>query len=69
MQNLNSFTDGAVLPTMLEGTNVTIATETVNRTLTVMVNSYGADTTIVTPAAYACNVSDTCCYCDPTVLS
>ena len=57
LQTLGSFVDGSVLPTFLEGTNVTIATETVNGTETVMVDSYGADTTIVTPAAYACNVS------------
>lgn len=31
----------------------------VNQTMTVMVNSYGADTTVVTPAAYACDVSST----------
>ena len=57
LQNLGSFTDGSVLPTFLEGTNVTIATETVNGTETVMVDSYGAETTIVTPAAFACDVS------------
>ena len=45
------------LYTDLSGANLTISTETVNNTETVTVISYGSEATIVTPAAYACNVS------------
>lgn len=46
-----------VLPTMLAGTNLTIITDEINGTEYVTVESFGSETTIVTPAAFACNVS------------
>ncbi len=46
-----------VLPTMLAGTNLTIITDEINGTEYITVESFGSETTIVTPAAFACNVS------------
>ena len=49
--------DSEVLPTMLENSNVTIMVDEVNNTEIVTVISYASEATVVTPAAYACNVS------------
>jgi len=46
-----------VLPTMLAGTNLTIITDEINGTEYITVESFSSETTIVTPAAFACNVS------------
>ena len=46
-----------VLPTMLAGTNLTIITDEVNGTEYITVESFGSETIVVTPAAFACNVS------------
>ncbi|KAL0044485.1 hypothetical protein WJX82_009190 [Trebouxia sp. C0006] len=52
----SSFTDNMVLPTMLAGTNLTIITDEINGTEYITVESFGSETTIVTPAAFACNL-------------
>lgn len=46
-----------ILPTMLAGNNLTIVTDEINGTEYITVESFGSETTIVTPAAFACNVS------------
>lgn len=46
-----------VLPTLLDSANLTIMADEVNSTEVVTVVSYGSEATVVTPAAYACNVS------------
>ncbi|KAL0035348.1 hypothetical protein WJX77_002103 [Trebouxia sp. C0004] len=52
----SSFTDNMALSTMLAGTNLTIITDEINGTEYVTVESFGSETTIVTPAAFACNL-------------
>lgn len=52
----SSFADGQVLDTMLAGTNLTIMTDEINGTEYITVDSFGAEVTIVTPAAFACNL-------------
>lgn len=59
LQSESNFIDGEVLPTMLENSNVTIMVDEVNNTEIVTVISYASEATVVTPAAYACNVSST----------
>ena len=49
--------DTITLPTLLENANLTIMADEVNSTEVVTVMSYGSEATVVTPAAYACNVS------------
>lgn len=49
--------DDITLPTLLENANLTIMTDEVNSTEVITVVSYGSEATVVTPAAYACNVS------------
>lgn len=46
---------------MLAGTNLTIMTDEINGTEYITVDSFGAEVTIVTPAAFACNVSSPAC--------
>lgn len=46
---------------MLAGTNLTIMTDEINGTEYITVDSFGAEVTIVTPAAFACNVSSPTC--------
>lgn len=50
------FVDGEVLPTVLEGSNITTLIDEVNNTETVTVVSFASEATIVTPATYACNL-------------
>ena len=59
LQSASDFMDGQVLPTTLENSNLTIMVDEVNNTEFVTVVSYAAEADIVTPAAYACNVSST----------
>lgn len=61
LQSESSFTDNQVLPTMLASTNLTIMTDEINGTEYITVDSFGAEATIVTPAAFACNVSVLAC--------
>ena len=49
--------DTITLSTLLENANLTIMADEVNSTEVVTVMSYGSEATVVTPAAYACNVS------------
>lgn len=67
-----------VFPTLLDNANVTIMADEVNSTEVVTVVSYGSEATVVTPAAYACNVSQpipsaplcsSCQCCCPASLS
>nr|QOL01189.1 putative extracellular protein TR9_002 [Trebouxia lynnae] len=52
----SAFADGEVLPTSLRGSNLTIVTDEVNNTEYITVVGYASEATIVTPAAYACNL-------------
>ena len=49
--------DMITLPTLLPEANVTIMTDEVNSTEVVTVVSFASEATVVTPAAFACNVS------------
>ena len=49
--------DMVTLPTLLPDANVTIMTDEVNSTEVFTVVSFASEATIVTPAAFACNVS------------
>ena len=69
LQSESAFADGEVLPTSLRGSNLTIVTDEVNNTEYITVVGYASEATIVTPAAYACNVSHTCPSCCPCSLS
>lgn len=61
--------DMVSLPTLLDGANITIMTDDINSTEVVTVMSFASEATVVTPAAFACNVSQllsslcscTCC--------
>ena len=70
MQSESAFTDGEVLPTTLRRSNLTIIVDEVNSTEIITVLSYAAEATIVTPAAFACNVSHAilCSACLPLTL-
>lgn len=57
LQTESDFVDGEVLPTLLMGSNLTILVDEVNSTEIVTVVSYASEAIVVTPAAYACNVS------------
>ena len=57
MQGLSSFYDGQVLPTLFPNNNLSIMIEAANDTEAIFVVSYGSEAEIVTPPAYACNVS------------
>ena len=46
-----------VLPTVLRDANITLMGEEVNSTEVITVVSYASEATVVTPAAFACNVS------------
>lgn len=59
LQSESDFRDGEVLPTSLRGSNLTIVTDEVNNTEYITVVGYASEATVVTPAAYACNVSHT----------
>ena len=60
VQTLDDFEDGRNLPTLLTSTlddNLTVIVETVDNQTQVVIGSFGTDVKIVTPPAYACNVS------------
>lgn len=58
--------DMVTLPTLLDGANITIMTDEVNSTEVVTVMSFASEATVVTPAAFACNVSLLLSFlCDP----
>ena len=54
---MQSEMDTVTLPTLLTGANLTIMTDEVNSTEVVTVVSFASEATIVTPPAFACNVS------------
>lgn len=60
LQTLDDFEDGENLPTVLTSTlddNLTAIVEEVNNQTQVLIASFGSVVRIVTPPAYACNVS------------
>ena len=67
LQDTDDFEDGAVLQTLLDNGNLTVVVETQNGTDSVFITSYGSEAAVVTPPAYACNVSLPTCACKCTV--
>lgn len=63
LQTLDEFEDGQNLPTLLTSTlddNLTAIVEDINNQTQVLIASFGTIVRIVTPPAYACNVSPAC---------
>ena len=61
VQNFSDFQDGEILSTLTPAANLTIYVDEINGTEAVYIESYGTEVMIITPPAYACNVSPICC--------
>ena len=61
MQNFSDFQDGEVLSTLTPAANLTIYVDEINSTESVYIETYGTEVMVITPPAYACNVSPSCC--------
>lgn len=61
VQNFSDFRDGEVLSTLTPAANLTIYVDEINGTESVYIESYGTEVMVITPPAYACNVSPSCC--------
>ena len=60
LQTIDDFEDGQNLPTLLTPTlddNLTVIVATIDNQTQIVISSFGTDVRIVTPPAYACNVS------------
>jgi len=61
LQNFSDFRDGEMLSTLTPAANLTIFVDEINSTESIYIETYGTEVMVITPPAYACNVSRSCC--------